>query len=58
MASGSQAAVAGRAIARRSTMENEEFNRSLRRFLKEVGVSSQKEIERIKGVQSVERMRA
>ena len=28
-------------------MENEEFNRSLRRFLKEVGVSSQKEIERI-----------
>ncbi len=28
-------------------MESEEFNRSLRRFLKEVGVSSQKEIERI-----------
>ena len=28
-------------------MENEEFNLSLRRFLKEVGVSSQKEIERI-----------
>jgi hypothetical protein len=47
MASGSQAAVAGRAIARRSTMESEVFNRSLRRFLKEVGVSSQKEIERI-----------
>ncbi len=47
MASGSQAAVAGRAIDRRSTMESEEFNRSLRRFLKEVGVSSQKEIERI-----------
>ncbi len=28
-------------------MESEEFNRSLRRFLKEVGVSSQQEIERI-----------
>lgn len=28
-------------------MESEQFNRSLRRFLKEVGVSSQQEIERI-----------
>ena len=28
-------------------MENEEFNLSLRRFLKEVGISSQQEIERI-----------
>lgn len=28
-------------------MENERFNLSLRRFLKEVGISSQQEIERI-----------
>ena len=28
-------------------MENEQFNLSLRRFLKEVGISSQQEIERI-----------
>jgi len=28
-------------------MENEEFNLSLRRFLKEVGISSQQEVERI-----------
>ena len=28
-------------------MENERFNMSLRRFLKEVGISSQQEIERI-----------
>ncbi|MCC7252928.1 DUF6494 family protein [Hyphomicrobium sp.] len=28
-------------------MENETFNLSLRRFLKEVGISSQQEIERI-----------
>ncbi len=28
-------------------MENEQFNLSLRRFLKKVGVSSQQEIERI-----------
>lgn len=28
-------------------MENESFNLSLRRFLKEVGISSQQEIERI-----------
>ena len=28
-------------------MENEKFNLSLRRFLKEVGVTSQQEIERI-----------
>ncbi|HYD15735.1 MAG TPA: DUF6494 family protein [Hyphomicrobium sp.] len=28
-------------------MENEHFNLSLRRFLKEVGISSQQEIERI-----------
>lgn len=28
-------------------MENEKFNLSLRRFLKEVGISSQQEIERI-----------
>ncbi len=28
-------------------MENEEFNLSLRRFLKEVGISSQREIERL-----------
>jgi hypothetical protein len=30
-----------------SPMENESFNLSLRRFLKEVGISSQQEIERI-----------
>ena len=28
-------------------MENERFNLSLRRFLKEVGISSQQEIERV-----------
>ena len=28
-------------------MENEKFNLSLRRFLKEVGISSQREIERL-----------
>jgi hypothetical protein len=28
-------------------MENERFNLSLRRFLKEVGISSQQEVERI-----------
>jgi len=28
-------------------MENEQFNLSLRRFLKQVGISSQQEIERI-----------
>jgi Family of unknown function (DUF6494) len=28
-------------------MENEQFNLSLRRFLKEVGISSQQEIERV-----------
>jgi len=28
-------------------MENEHFNLSLRRFLKEVGISSQREIERL-----------
>lgn len=28
-------------------MENENFNLSLRRFLKEVGISSQQEIERV-----------
>lgn len=28
-------------------MQNEDFNLSLRRFLKEVGVSSQQEIERV-----------
>lgn len=28
-------------------MENERFNMSLRRFLKEVGISSQQEIERV-----------
>lgn len=28
-------------------MENEKFNLSLRRFLKEVGISSQQEIERV-----------
>jgi hypothetical protein len=28
-------------------MENEDFNLSLRRFLKEVGISSQQEIERV-----------
>lgn len=28
-------------------MQNEDFNLSLRRFLKEVGISSQQEIERI-----------
>jgi hypothetical protein len=28
-------------------MENETFNRALRRFLKEVGISSQQEIERV-----------
>jgi hypothetical protein len=28
-------------------MENEDFNLSLRRFLKEVGISSQQEIERL-----------
>jgi Family of unknown function (DUF6494) len=30
-----------------AAMENEKFNLSLRRFLKEVGISSQQEIERI-----------
>jgi hypothetical protein len=28
-------------------MENERFNHSLRRFLKEVGISSQQEVERL-----------
>ena len=35
-------------------MHNETFNLSLRRFLKEVGVSSQQEIERIVREQDVE----
>jgi hypothetical protein len=30
-----------------NVMENERFNLSLRRFLKEVGISSQQEIERL-----------
>jgi hypothetical protein len=30
-----------------AAMENERFNLSLRRFLKEVGISSQQEIERV-----------
>ena len=30
-----------------NVMENEHFNLSLRRFLKEVGISSQREIERL-----------
>jgi hypothetical protein len=30
-----------------TVMENERFNLSLRRFLKEVGISSQQEIERV-----------
>jgi Family of unknown function (DUF6494) len=33
--------------AKEAPMENERFNLSLRRFLKEVGISSQQEIERI-----------
>jgi hypothetical protein len=33
--------------AQEAAMENEKFNLSLRRFLKEVGISSQQEIERI-----------
>jgi hypothetical protein len=32
---------------RRRAMENENFNLSLRRFLKEVGITSQQEIERV-----------
>ena len=34
-------------------MENEEFNLSLRRFLKEVGITSQQEIERVVREQSL-----
>lgn len=34
-------------------MENERFNLSLRRFLKEVGISSQQEIERLVRDQSL-----
>jgi hypothetical protein len=33
--------------AEEDTMENERFNLSLRRFLKQVGISSQQEIERV-----------
>jgi len=35
------------ATATGCAMENERFNLSLRRFLKEVGISSQQEIERV-----------
>lgn len=35
------------AAATGCAMENERFNLSLRRFLKEVGISSQQEIERV-----------
>jgi uncharacterized protein DUF6494 len=41
-------------VKRKSPMENERFNMSLRKFLKHVGVTSQQEIERVVREQGLE----